>query len=214
MKEFLEGHKQFQTSYFKKHEKELMELSEQGQHPKALFIGCADSRVVPNLVTQSKPGDLFVLRNIGNFVPPYGTDLAFHAMAAGIEYAVKILHVTEIIICGHTHCGAIEHLYQEPHVDTPHINQWLTLGEKAKSMAMITKADRSDMEGLLRLTEKLSLITQVDNLLTYPCVKESVAKEELFIHAWHYDITNGNIDYYDPEEYTFKPLAELLKQTD
>ena len=209
MKEFLEGHKEFQRSYFKKHEQEFIELSENGQNPKALFIGCADSRVVPTLVTQSKPGELFVLRNIGNFVPPYGSDLAFHAMAAGIEYAVRILHVSEIIICGHTHCGAIEYLYEEAREDMPHINQWLSLGEKAKSMAMISQKDRSDKEALLRLTEKLSLITQIDNLLSYPCVKESVEKEELFIHAWHYDITDGHIDYYDPEEYCFKPLSEL-----
>ena len=155
LKEFVEGNVAFKKNFFKKHETELIELSRMGQQPKALFIGCADSRVVPNLVTQAKPGDLFVIRNIGNFVPQYSENECFNSTSAGIEYAVTILNVSEIIICGHTQCGAIEHL------------------------------------------------------MSYPCVKAKIDAEELFIHGWYYDISDGSIDYYDPDEGMFKPLSEL-----
>lgn len=208
LKEFAEGNTTFKKTFFKKHEKELIELSKMGQQPKALFIGCADSRVVPNLVTQAKPGDLFVIRNIGNFVPQYSENECFNSTSAGIEYAVTVLNVSEIIICGHTHCGAIEHLYQDVS-PTAHIQKWLALGKQAKNMALISQPKNVSKEELLRVTEKLSIISQIEHLMSYPCVKAKIDAEELFIHGWYYDISDGNIDYYDPDEGTFKSLSEL-----
>ncbi len=210
MNTFAEGNELFQRTYFKKHEAELLDLVENGQNPKALFIGCSDSRVIPDLMVQTKPGDLFVVRNVGNFVAPYKPDEDYHATASAIEYAVTILNVSEIIICGHTHCGAIESLYKpldsQQHV---HIKKWLELGERAKSLAVLSHGKDADHELLLRVTEKFSIITQIDNLLTYPYVKERVENGALHIHGWYYNIENGNIDYYDPESYLFKPLSEL-----
>jgi len=209
---FLEGNDQFQNSYFKTHEKELLDLAENGQHPKALFIGCADSRVVPNLITQTAPGDLFVMRNVGNFVAPFQPDNEFHATASAIEYAVSALKVEEIIICGHTHCGAIHSLFTE--IDGPeliHTKKWLSLGAKAKSFALLSlgKEAQENKEKLYRLTEKLSIISQIENLLTYPSVKKAVDEERIHIHGWVYDIEDGEIDYYDPDSGTFKALSEL-----
>ncbi len=185
----LKGNDVFKQSYFKKHELELLDLAENGQHPKALFIGCADSRVVPNLITDTAPGDLFVLRNVGNFVAPYKPDEDFHATAAGIEYAVTALKVSEIIICGHTHCGAIAALYSEIE-DAPfvHTKKWLSLGEKAKELATLSIKKDASHEHLLRLTEKLSVVFQIENLLSYPYVKQSIDAGTLHIHAWVYDI--------------------------
>lgn len=211
--DYAQGNEVFQHAYFKKHETELLELAEKGQNPKALFIGCSDSRVIPDLIVQSKPGDLFVIRNVGNFVPPYKPDEDYHSTASGIEYAVSILNVSEIIICGHTHCGACKHLY-EP-IDDPslvHTKKWLDLGERAKSMALSSLGADASREDLLRLTEKMSVVTQIDNLLTYPCIKKRLDNEELFIHGWYYDIKTGNIDYYDPDTYGFSPLSELADQ--
>ncbi len=204
----LKGNDVFKQSYFKKHELELLDLAENGQHPKALFIGCADSRVVPNLITDTAPGDLFVLRNVGNFVAPYKPDEDFHATAAGIEYAVTALKVSEIIICGHTHCGAIAALYSEIE-DAPfvHTKKWLSLGEKAKKLATLSIKKDASHEHLLRLTEKLSVVFQIENLLTYPYVKESIDAGRLHIHAWVYDIQSGDIEYYDPDESNFKSLV-------
>jgi carbonic anhydrase len=210
LKEFASGNETFQQTYFKKHEAQLLDLVKEGQNPRALFIGCSDSRVIPDLIIQSNPGDLFVIRNVGNFVAPYKPDEDFHSTAAGIEYAVGVLEVSEIIICGHSHCGAIESLFKNS-CDTSmiHTAKWLTLGEKAKSMALLALGSNAKREDLLRATEHLSIITQIENLLTYPYVKKLVDEEKLFIHGWYYDIETGGIEYYDPDSYQFRPLSEL-----
>ncbi len=205
---YAKGNALFQRAYFKKHENDLLNLVENGQHPKALFIGCSDSRVIPDLMVQTKPGDLFVIRNVGNFVPPYKPDEDFHATASGIEYAVSVLKVSEIIICGHSHCGACKALY-EPISDPSliHTKKWLQLGEKAKSMALLTHGKHGDKEELLRVTEKLSIVSQIDNLLTYPYIKQRLDADNIYIHGWYYNIEDGSIEYYDPESYEFKPLV-------
>jgi len=210
LKEFAEGNETFQQTYFKKHEAQLLNLVKEGQNPRALFIGCSDSRVIPDLIIQSNPGDLFVIRNVGNFVAPYKPDEDFHSTAAGIEYAVTILEVSEIIICGHSHCGAIEALFKTT-CDTSmvHTAKWLTLGEKAKSMALLALGSNAPKEDLYRATEHLSIVTQIENLLTYPYVKKMVEEDKLFIHGWYYDIETGAIEYYDPDTYQFRPLSEL-----
>ncbi|MDD5051508.1 MAG: carbonic anhydrase [Sulfuricurvum sp.] len=212
LKEFADGNETFQQTYFKKHETQLLSLVKEGQNPRALFIGCSDSRVIPDLIIQSSPGDLFVVRNVGNFVAPYKADEDFHATAAGIEYAVLALEVSEIIICGHSHCGAIEALYKTS-CDTSmmHTAKWLTLGEKAKAMATVALGENAEREELLRATEHLSIVTQIENLLTYPYVKRLVEDEKLFIHGWYYDIETGAIEYYDPDSYQFRPLSELAE---
>jgi len=203
----------FKNDYFKKHAQELIKLAKEGQQPKALFIGCADSRVIPNLITQTSPGELFVLRNVGNFVAPYKPDADFHATASGIEYAVSVLNVTEIIICGHTHCGAIQSLYQT--IDDPsliHTKTWLSLGEKAKSLALLALGQDADREELYRLTEKISVVTQIEHLMTYPFVKKRVDEGTLHIHGWIYDMESGEIEYYDQEESSFKSLSEIVSK--
>ncbi|WP_294921744.1 carbonic anhydrase [Sulfuricurvum sp.] len=192
------------------HEEQLLALVKEGQNPSALFIGCSDSRVIHDLIVQSNPGDLFVIRNVGNFVAPYKPDEDFHSTAAGIEYAVNVLEVSEIIICGHSHCGAIEALYKNS-CDTlmVHTAKWLTLGEKAKKMALLALGEQAQKEDILRATEHLSIITQIENLLTYPYVKKLVDDDKLFIHGWYYNIKTGGIEYYDPDTYQFRPLSEL-----
>ncbi|MEA1891827.1 MAG: carbonic anhydrase [Campylobacterota bacterium] len=209
LEEYAQGNKLFKT-YFKKNKESLLKLVTSGQSPKALFIGCSDSRVIPDLMVQSAPGDLFVIRNVGNFVPPFKPDEDFHATASGIEYAVSVLKVQEIIICGHTHCGACNHLYEE--IDDPslvHTKKWLELGESAKTSAILSLGASAPREDLLRLTEKLSVIKQIENILTYPNVKKRFENGDLYIHGWYYNIENGNIDYYNADTYEFLPLKDL-----
>lgn len=211
----ISGNELFKKSYFKAHEKEFLELAEKGQTPKALYIGCSDSRVVPDLMTSSAPGDLFVVRNIGNFVAPYKPDEDFHSTASAIEYAVSILKVKNIIVCGHTHCGAIESIHDKRCADNPelvHTKTWLTLGESAKTEAISVLGVDADKTALLRLTEKLSVISQIENLLTYPSVKTKVDSNEISIHGWVYDIKSGEIEYYDPESSQFLPISSLKEK--
>jgi len=210
IEEYAKGNQLFKN-YFKKNKESLLHLVESGQAPKALFIGCSDSRVIPDKMIQSNPGDLFVIRNVGNFVPPFSPDEDFHATASGIEYAVSVLKVAEIIICGHTHCGACEHLFEEIE-DTPsliHTKKWLELGESAKKSAILSLGVNAPRENLLRLTEKLSVIKQIENILTYPGVKERFEADDLHIHGWCYDVETGDIEYYDADSYEFLPLKTL-----
>ena len=208
----ISGNALFQESYYKAHEKELLELVENGQHPKALYIGCSDSRVLPNLITKSAPGDLFVVRNVGNFVAPYKPDADFHSTASAIEYAVSVLKVENIIVCGHTHCGAIAAVHDKSELNDPeliHTKTWLTLGEKPKAQALLALGADADKEELLRLTEKLSVVSQIENLLTYPSVKKRVDSGKISLHGWVYDIGSGEIEYYDPENSQFVSISSL-----
>ena len=160
-----------------------------------------------------KPGDLFVIRNVGNFVPPYKPDEDFHSTASGIEYAASVLNVEEIIICGHSHCGACAHLYEEiEDASLIHTKKWLELGESAKAMALLSLGVNAPIEDLLRLTEKLSVIKQIENILTYPKVKQRFENGDLHIHGWYYDIETGDIDYYNADTYEFLPLKDLVEK--
>ncbi len=209
LKAFEKGHDAFQTVKFNQNKERFKKLVSEGQSPKALFIGCSDSRIMPAMITGSKPGDLFIVRNIGNFVAPYKPDADFHATASAIEYAVSVLEVSDIIVCGHSHCGAIGALFKDIR-QTPeniHTVKWLELGAEAKKVALLAHRN-SSKEVMLRYTEQISVVYQLDNLLTYPAVKRKVAEGTLFLHGWHYDIENGNIAYYDDENYEFKALTQ------
>ncbi|AKF25537.1 carbonic anhydrase [Sulfurovum lithotrophicum] len=209
LKEFETGHESFRKIAFNKSKERFRKLVEEGQNPKALFIGCSDSRVMPAMITSSRPGDLFIVRNIGNFVAPFNPDADFHATASAIEYAVSILEVSDIIVCGHSDCGAIAALYKEIR-QTPeniHTVKWLELGQEAKKVALLTHRN-SGKEVLQRYTEKISVVFQLDNLLSYPGVKKRVEEGTLFLHGWHYNIENGEIVYYDDENFEFKPLSQ------
>jgi carbonic anhydrase len=209
MKTLIEGHSDFQSVKFKNNKERFKYLVEEGQDPKALFIGCSDSRVMPALITNSKPGDLFIARNIGNFVAPFNPSQDYHATASAIEYAVSVLEVSDIIVCGHSECGAIAALYKDikPSEENLHTIKWLELGESAKRSALLSMKGKPKAE-ILHYTEKVSVIFQLENLLTYPAVKRRVAEGSLFLHGWHYDLKNGKIEYYDEEQYEFKELSE------
>ncbi|KFL35070.1 MULTISPECIES: carbonic anhydrase [unclassified Sulfurospirillum] len=206
--ELISGYEKFKDTKFKKYENKFLDLVKNGQHPKVLFIACSDSRVDPALITNSAPGELFVLRNIGNFVPPFAPDNDFHATAAGIEYAVSILEVTDIIICGHSHCGAIETMYTKiTDINLVHVKKWLELGMDAKNYVTqklisqnVTQPER------LELTEKISLLFQSKNLLTYPDVERRVNEGELFIRSWYYHLETGELEYFNTESGEFEPM--------
>lgn len=204
----IKGHKEFKELHFKNFEVDFDNLVKNGQSPEVLFIGCCDSRVVPDLITGSKPGDLFILRNVGNFVPPFKGDNDFHGTAAAIEYAVSILNIKHIIVCGHTYCGACEALFKEMKDDdeSVHIKKWLELGKKSKDF-VIKNFAHLPKESMLRTTEQISIIFQLENLMTYPGVKRRVEEGSLTVHGWYYKLEDGSIEYYDTEELEFRNLG-------
>ncbi len=209
IEKFKEGYKNFKNIKFKENEQRFKKLVKEGQKPTALFIGCSDSRVMPNLITGSGVGELFIVRNIGNFVPPFSPDNDFHSTAAAIEYATSHLGVTDIIVCGHSDCGAIKELFKEHKVTDENIHtiKWLELGKEAKEKALEVVGDKS-FAIQREFAEKVSVVMQLENLLTYPAVKKRVEDGELFLHAWHYKLDTGEIFYFDEEEAEFKPLED------
>lgn len=209
-KRLIEGNEDFKTRVFPELEEELLNLVKHGQRPEIMFIGCSDSRVTPDLMLNTKPGDMFILRNVGNFVPPFKHDEDFHGSAAAIEFAIAVLKVKHIIICGHSHCGACKSLYEEiPDNDSfVHIRTWLKLGVKAKERTLKNQKFATEEE-MYRATERNSIRYQLENLLTYPDVVKQLEAGEVQIHGWYYDIATGAINYYDKENDTFKPLNEM-----
>lgn len=205
MEKLLKGHQKFKEIKFKKNKDLYLKLVKDGQHPGTLFIGCSDSRVIPGLITGSKPGELFTIQNVGNFVAPYKPDEDYHSTASAIEYAVSVLKVDDIIVCGHSHCGAIKSLYKDldKEVDLVHTNKWLELGNEAKKVAQLVGG--SEEEKLIN-TEKLSAMFQLENLLTYPAVKRRVDEGTLHLHVWYYKIETGEIEYYDDIKGSFIPM--------
>jgi carbonic anhydrase len=193
-KNFLENINKFQEKHFAGNKTEFERLVAEGQSPKTLFIGCSDSRVIPELLTSSKPGDLFVVRNIGNIVPTYETGLGYHGVTAAIEYAVEILNVKDIIICGHSHCGAIRALYEPPEKTTSNISNWLNLAKEAKK---ILPENEIVDEPTLRETEQKSVLIQMERLAKFPTVREKLDKQELRILGWHYFIETGKVKMYN-----------------
>lgn len=204
--DIVQGYEEFRDKKFKKYKNRFSDLIKQGQNPKILFISCCDSRVVPNLLTSTDPGDMFIVRNIGNMVPPYSPDNDFHSTAAAIEYAVSILKVSEIIVCGHSHCGAISGLYKDMSDEKlVHVNKWLELGSRAKEYVLANMPNASMQKRLVE-TEKVSIIFQLINLLTYPQVEDKVSNGELNLRGWYYKIGSGELEYYDDDSFSFKPL--------
>ena len=196
----VEGLRQFRREYFPKFREHYQRLVSEGQKPSTLFLGCADSRVVPDLLTNALPGDLFVVRNVGNLVPPFEPDAGFHGTSAGIEFATLILKVKDIVVCGHSHCGAIRALFAPLPDDTPHIKQWLELARPAL-------VDLEMTEPNLRRAEMRSVVLQLERLLTFPMVRERVERGDLCLHAWYYVIEEGQVLGLDTGSGEFQPLS-------
>jgi carbonic anhydrase len=185
----------------------LFERLAEGQKPDALFITCSDSRINPNLITQSEPGELFIIRNAGNLVPPYGA--ANGGEGATIEFAVVGLGIEHIIVCGHSHCGAMKGLlHPESLTEMPLVAAWLGHAEATRRIAQQKYADRS-AEALLNVTTQENVLVQLENLRTYPAVAAGVAGGQLKLHAWVYKIETGQVFAFDPEQGQFVPLSGI-----
>lgn len=205
---FAKGHKEFQDLFSTQHEADFLKLIKNGQSPQTLFIACSDSRVVPDLILNTKPGDLFVIRTAGNFVPPFHAS-AKDGVSATIQYAVEALAVRHIIVCGHSHCGAIKGLFENLNEDKLGIvKRWISLGEQAKKMTLLAVKPSTPKEELLTTAEEISVITQLEHLMTYPFIKDKVKANSLELHGWYFKIETGEIFYYNTELYQFIPLVE------
>jgi len=177
--------------------RELFARLAEGQKPDALFITCSDSRIDPNLVTQTEPGELFICRNAGNIVPPHATHTG--GMTASIEYAVAVLGVQDIVVCGHIGCGAIEGAMRPERIaDLPHVSEWLGYSRAAVQI-VAENGKHLDPEARLQMLLEQNVLLQLQHLRTHPHVAAGLAGGRLQLHAWIYDILHGGMTAYDDE---------------
>ncbi|WP_330203230.1 carbonic anhydrase [Cyanobacterium sp. Dongsha4] len=206
MKKLIEGLHRFQAGYFKSHQ-DLFESLSHGQKPRILFITCSDSRIDPNLITQANVGELFVIRNAGNIIPPFGATNG--GEGAAVEYAIAALGIEQVIVCGHSHCGAMKGLLKMSKLaeDMPLVYEWL---KQAEATRRLIKENYTHVpeENLLRITVAENVLTQLENLSTYPIVRSRLHQGKLSLHGWVYNIERGEVLTYDPVVHDFVTLEQ------
>ena len=223
--ELLDRLRRFHVDAFPQYREQFQTLVDEGQHPTTLFVGCSDSRLVPYLLTGAGPGELFIVRNVGAFIPPYDgyvndpqdadgvhpprglTQLeaarrwvGHHGTTAAIEFAVLNLHVRRIIVCGHSHCGAIKAMYGDVSSEAPNLNRWLDLGREAL-LPMQSGPE------VLRRTEQRAVVLQLERLMEYPMVRSRVEAGQISLHGWHFVIEEGEVHVFDVKTGGFVPAS-------
>jgi len=206
----LQGVQKFNADVFPENRELFAELAD-GQSPATLFIGCADSRVSPSMITQTEPGDLFVVRNVGNIVPAYGEMLG--GVSSAVEYAVVALGVSHIIICGHSDCGAMKALLaNDPSkLDSmPTVRSWLRNAEAARAVVANTLQATDVGPASVRSMAEQNVMLQISHLRTHPAVAAAVARNELILQGWFYDIATGEVAVVDEQSRTSVSVAEAI----
>ena len=207
MEKLFKGIARFRREDFESHRELFKELGRK-QQPHTLFIGCSDSRVVPELITRTRPGELFMIRNIANIVPPYRQTEEFVGTTSAIEYAVEVLNVEAIVICGHSNCGGCAAMHKSPQqLETiPNVARWLQVSREVKE-----RVERQLVEGTAEekewLTEQINILVQMRNLLTYPYVRDRYERGRLDILGWYYIIETGEIFNFNDSTETFELVA-------
>ncbi|WP_246791924.1 carbonic anhydrase [Burkholderia perseverans] len=204
MQEVIDGFLRFQKDVFPQRTELFRRLATR-QQPRTLFISCSDSRLVPELVTQREPGDLFVIRNAGNIVPCYGPEPG--GVTATVEYAVAALGVTDVVICGHSDCGAMTAIATCQCLDhMPAVRNWLRYADSAR---VVNEArEHRDQAARIDSMVRENVIAQLANIKTHPSVRLALEQGRLALHGWVYDIETGSIDTLDGTSYRFVPLAD------
>ncbi len=206
MDQLFTGVHQFHSQVFRR-EREFYTNLAAGQHPSALFIGCSDSRVDPSIITQSGLGELFVMRNAGNIVPCYGASNG--GEPATIEYAVSVLGVKDIVVCGHSGCGAIHAMLHPDSLDKlPLVKSWLNHAEATRQI-MLENYPNISGDDLVAAAVREHVLVQIENLQTHPSVAVQLQRMELTLHAWVYQMQTGEVLAYDSEDGKFTALTDL-----
>jgi carbonic anhydrase len=202
----VEGYRAFRATRLRLEQERYQELGETGQKPEVMVIGCCDSRVSPEVIFNARPGELFVVRNVANLVPPYSPSDELHGVSAALEFAVQLLKVKHIVVLGHGRCGGIRAFaeQEEPLSSGDFIGKWVSLIEPAAA-AVGPRGNRPAAEYLTHL-EQASIMTTLDNLMTFPCISILVERQRLHLHAAYFDVSTGLLTVRDPETGTFDAI--------
>ena len=203
----VEGFQRFREKHYESNDSLYQQLVKEGQTPKTLIVACCDSRVDPALVLDCEPGDLFVIRNVANLVPPVEGRAGHHGTTAAIEYGVRILGVEHIIVLGHAHCGGITTLVKTggANVDGSFIDDWMCLAEEVRSSVM-NEMPNATVEEQIRECEQRAILVSLNNLTTFSWVKERVDAGRLTLHGWYFDIEHGQLLSFNNESKIYEEL--------
>lgn len=212
MRKLVKGLREFRANYFSTHQ-ELFEQLSHSQKPRVLFITCSDSRIDPNLITQTEVGELFVIRNAGNIIPPYGA--ANGGEGATLEYAIHALGIEQIVVCGHSHCGAMKGLLKlnQLQEEMPLVYDWLKHTEATRRLLKDNYSNYNGEE-LLEIAVAENILTQIENLKTYPVVHSKLYQGKLKLYGWIYHIESGEVLAYDPVNHAYVPPVSQLGDYD
>jgi carbonic anhydrase len=202
------GFKVFRDGRFEEQRATYEALVDEGQKPKVALIACSDSRVDPATLLQADPGDLFIVRNVANLVPPYEREGYYHGTSAALEFAVQHLEVDHVIVLGHAHCGGIRSLFEirERGSEGNHfVPPWMGLVRSASLRVEGTMPDAS-VEAKVRVCEQSAVLVSLENLMTFPCIRERVGQGRLRLQGWYIDIRSCTLHIYDPARQNFEPV--------
>ncbi len=212
MQKLVDGIHRFQRELFSQ-DQQLFETLVEGQNPLALFVTCSDSRIDPSRLTQTRPGELFIQRTAGNIVPPYGS--VHGGEAATIEYAVSVLKVRDIVICGHSHCGAMAGLLDPQSIEQlPAVKAYLEHAEATRRIVQENYGHLTDPEKRLTLTVEENVLVQLESLRTHPSVAAAIGRGQLKLHGWVYKFETGEVFAYNPDDAQFLPLQDIALPVD
>jgi len=209
MQQLIAGVHKFQQQELGRHRELFRRLSAEGQNPHTLFITCSDSRVLAELITQSKPGDLFVVKNVGNLVPPAGVTGSTNSTAAAIELAVQTLGVSDVVVCGHSQCSAMAallHGVPAPEAQ-PHLQDWLEIAAPVRELLARNYRHLVDEAARTTAAAEENVLFALENLHTYPSIQQRLASGSLRLHGWFFKIATGELFAYDAGTDQFQPIA-------
>jgi carbonic anhydrase len=204
----LDGYRAFRNARLPLEQSRYRDLAEHGQAPQVMVIGCCDSRVSPEVIFDARPGELFVVRNVANLVPPYSPDGAYHGVSAALEFAIAALKVKHIVVLGHAHCGGVRAFAEDAAPLSPgdFIGKWMSLMAPAAA-SVGPRGDRAEADYLEQM-ERASIANSLDNLLTFPRVRTMVETGEMTLHGAYFGVATGELTVRDPKTGAFKPIAE------
>jgi carbonic anhydrase len=207
----LDGYATFQSGRLAAEQSRYRDLAERGQSPEIMVIGCCDSRVSPEVIFDARPGELFVVRNVANLVPPYAPDGAYHGVSAALEFAVGALRVKHIVVLGHAHCGGVRAFAEdrEPLSPGDFIGKWMSLIAPAAER-LGPRGDTPPSDYLMRL-EQASIINTLDNLRTFPRLRKLIERGRVELHGAYFGVATGELSVFDPQSGRFVPAIGALR---
>lgn len=200
------GFRRFRERFFAEENSVYTRLASSGQSPKTLMIACSDSRVDPAILFSTSPGDIFVVRNVANLVPPFESSIGFHGVSAAIEFAVVNLQVENIVVLGHRQCGGIRSLFQPENIKAGgFVAQWMTIADEAKK-AVLATAKTQDVDTLCRECERASIVISLKNLRSFPFIETAIRERNLQLLGVYFDLEDGHLSAYDNASDSFQDI--------